>query len=102
MDKLSAIRRCDYDTYISLSNSDIRKSVLLFLRKNSYRTIYQISHGIKASYMNTKGAILGHGRGYLGLRSLVSLELLLSENDGHVTYYSLSVKGCEIAKLLEG
>lgn len=101
MDKLSAIKRYDYITYMSLSSSDVRMNALIFLRKNPRNTIYQISRGIKVSYMNTRGAILGHMRGYKELRSLISLGLVLSENDGRVTYYSLSSKGCKIVKLLE-
>lgn len=101
MYKLSAIERYDRDAYDSLSKSDVRVGIMLFLKKHPCKTIYEISGGIGVSYTNTKGAILGHCRGYKIERSLVSIGLLLSENDGHITYYSLSAKGCEIAKLLE-
>jgi predicted transcriptional regulator with HTH domain len=101
MDNLSALKRYDYTTYISLSSSDVRRNALLFLVRNPRNTIYQISRGLKVSYMNTRGAILGHMRGYKELRSLISLGLVLTENDGRITYYSLSAKGCEIAELLE-
>jgi predicted transcriptional regulator with HTH domain len=100
MYKLSAIERYDRDVYESLSKSDVRVGIILFLKKHPCKTIYEISEGIGVSYTNTKGAIMGHGRGYKLERSLDSIGSIICENDGITAYYSLSTKGNEIAKLL--
>ncbi|MGA9140414.1 MAG: archaellum operon transcriptional activator EarA family protein [Methanocella sp.] len=102
MDKLQSIERCGHDLYKSLSRSKIRRDILIFLRKNpDNTTIFEISRNIKASYTNTKGAILGYGKGYKEERSLASLGLVISENGRSSVNIILSPRGHEIAKLLE-
>lgn len=92
-----------YNTYFSLERSSIRRDTLLYLNKYpSGMPIFDISQSIKASYTNTKGAILGDGRGYNIDTSLVSLGLVTcSKACGSLMLYKLTPRGRKIARLLE-
>jgi predicted transcriptional regulator with HTH domain len=97
------IKQFGYNTYFSLERSSVRRDILLYL--NQYPSgvpIFDISKSIKASYTNTKGAILGDGRGYNIETSLASLGLVTySKVRGSLILYTLTSRGREIARLLE-
>jgi predicted transcriptional regulator with HTH domain len=97
------IKQLGYNTYFSLERSSIRRDILLYL--NKYPTgvpIFDISQNIKSSYTNTKGAILGDGKGYNIDTSLASLGLVTcSKIRGSLILYMLTPRGREIALLLE-
>jgi predicted transcriptional regulator with HTH domain len=97
------IKRLGYDLYFSLERSSIRRNILLYLKVYpSGVPIFDISRNIAASYTNTKGAILGDGRGYNVDTSLISLGLVTySKARGSLVLYSLTQRGREIAALLE-
>ena len=97
------IKRQGYDLYFSLERSGIRRDILLYLKVYpSGVPIFDISRNIMASYTNTKGAILGDGKGYNVDTSLISLGLVsYSKARGSLILYSLTQKGREIATLLE-
>ncbi|OPY30608.1 MAG: hypothetical protein A4E28_00189 [Methanocella sp. PtaU1.Bin125] len=64
--------------------------------------IFDISRNIAASYTNTKGAILGDGKGYNVETSLTSLGLVTyNKVKGSLVIYSLTQRGREVASLLE-
>jgi predicted transcriptional regulator with HTH domain len=97
------IKRIEYNTYFSLERSSIRIDILMYLKMYpSGVPIFDISQNIKASYTNTKGAILGDGKGYNIETSLASLGLVTcSKVRGALILYMLTSKGREIARLLE-
>jgi len=99
----SRIKQMGYNTYFSLERSSIRRDILVYLnRYPSGVPIFDISQSIKASYTNTKGAILGDGRGYNIDTSLASLGLVTySKMRGSLVLYMLTPRGREIALLLE-
>ena len=99
----SHIKQLGYNTYFSLERSSIRRDILVYLnRYPSGVPIFDISQSIKASYTNTKGAILGDGRGYNIDTSLASLGLVTySKMRGSLVLYMLTPRGREIALLLE-
>lgn len=99
----SRIKQLGYNTYFSLERSSIRRDILVYLnRYPSGVPIFDISQSIKASYTNTKGAILGDGRGYNIDTSLASLGLVTySKVRGSMILYTLTPRGREIALLLE-
>ena len=96
------IKRLGYDLYFSLERSSIRRDILLYL--NAYPSgvpIFDISQNIDASYTNTKGAILGDGKGYNIETSLVSLGLVTCNKvRGSMVLYTLTPRGKEIASML--
>ncbi len=97
------IKQLGYNLYFSLERSSIRRDILLYLNKYpSGVPIFDISQNIKASYTNTKGAILGDGKGYNIDTSLASLGLVTcSKVRGTLILYMLTPKGKEIATLLD-
>jgi len=97
------IKRLGYDLYFSLERSGIRRDILLYLKVYpSGVPIFDISRNIAASYTNTKGAILGDGKGYNVETSLISLGLVTyNKARGSLILYSLTQRGKEIASLLE-
>jgi predicted transcriptional regulator with HTH domain len=97
------IKQLGYNTYFSLERSSIRRDILVYLnRYPSGVPIFDIAQNIKASYTNTKGAILGDGKGYNIETSLASLGLVTySKARGSLILYMLTPKGREIALLLE-
>ncbi len=97
------IKQLGYDLYFSLERSSIRRDILLYLNKYpSGVPIFDISQNIDASYTNTKGAILGDGKGYNIDTSLASLGLVTcSKIRGSLILYMLTPRGREIASLLE-
>lgn len=97
------IKRMGYDLYFSLERSGVRRDILLYLKKYpSGAPIFDISQNISASFTNTKGAILGDGKGYNIDTSLISLGLVTyTKARGALIVYSLTQRGREIAALLE-
>jgi predicted transcriptional regulator with HTH domain len=97
------IKQLGYNMYFSLERSSIRRDILMYLNKYpSGVPIFDISQNIKASYTNTKGAILGDGKGYNIDTSLASLGLVTcSKIRGSLILYMLTPRGREIAQLLE-
>lgn len=99
----SSIKKLGYDLYFSLERSSIRREILKYLKEYpSGAPIYDISRNITASYANTKGAILGDGRGYNIETSLINMDLVTcNKARGSLVLYSLTPRGLEIAGLLE-
>jgi predicted transcriptional regulator with HTH domain len=97
------IKQLGYNTYFALERSSIRRDTLIYLnRYPSGVPIFDISQNIRSSYTNTKGAILGDGKGYNIETSLISLGLVTySKVRGSLILYMLTPKGREIALLLE-
>jgi predicted transcriptional regulator with HTH domain len=97
------IKQLGYNLYFSLERSSIRRDILVYLSKYpSGVPIFDISQNIKASYTNTKGAILGDGKGYNIETSLASLGLVTCNKvRGSLILYMLTPRGREIASLLE-
>jgi predicted transcriptional regulator with HTH domain len=97
------IKQLGYNLYFSLERSSIRRDILLYLNKYpSGVPIFDISQNIKASYTNTKGAMLGDGKGYNIETSLSSLGLVTcSKVRGSLILYMLTPRGREVARLLE-
>jgi predicted transcriptional regulator with HTH domain len=97
------IKRQGYDLYFALERSGIRRDILLYLKLfPSGVPIFDISRSISASYTNTKGALLGDGRGYNIETSLINLGLVTYHKArGSLIIYTLTQKGREIASLLE-
>ena len=97
------IKQLGYDLYFSLERSSIRRDILRYL--NQYPSgvpILDISRSIGASYTNTKGALLGDGKGYNIDTSLASLGLVTcSKARGSLILYTLTPRGREVAGLLE-
>jgi predicted transcriptional regulator with HTH domain len=99
----NTIKKLGYDLYFSLERSGVKREVLRYLRRYpSGVPIADISRNIETSYANTKGAILGNGRGYKIDTSLASMGLVtFNKARGSLVLYSLTPKGAEIAGLLE-
>jgi predicted transcriptional regulator with HTH domain len=97
------IKHLGYNLYFSLERSSIRRDILMYLNKYpSGVPIFDISKNIKASYTNTKGAILGDGKGYNIDTSLASLGLVTcSKVHKSLILYTLTSRGREVAVLLE-
>ncbi len=97
------IKQLGDDLYFALERSSIRRSILLYLNKYpSGVPIFDIAQNIDASYTNTKGAILGDGKGYNIDTSLASLGLVsCSKARGSLVLYTLTPRGREVATLLE-
>jgi predicted transcriptional regulator with HTH domain len=97
------IKQLGYNMYFSLERSSIRRDILMYLNKYpSGVPIFDISQNIKASYTNTKGAILGDGKGYNIDTSLANLGLVTcSKFRGSLILYMLTPRGREIALILE-
>lgn len=96
------IKRMGYDLYCSLERSGVRRDILLYLRKYpAGATILDISRNISASFANTRGAIIGDGKGYNIEMSLIGLGLVTyTKIRGELIVYMLTQKGREIAALL--
>jgi predicted transcriptional regulator with HTH domain len=99
----NSIKQLGYNMYFSLERSSVRREILVYLnRYPSGVPIFDISQNIKASYTNTKGALLGDGKGYNIDTSLANLGLVTcSKVRGSLILYMLTPRGREIALLLE-
>jgi predicted transcriptional regulator with HTH domain len=97
------IKQQGYNIYFSLERSTIRRDILIYLnRYPSGVPIFDVAKNIKASHTNTKGAILGDGKGYNFETSLSSLGLVTcSKVRGSLILYMLTPRGREVAKILE-
>jgi|AGTN01.2.fsa_nt_gi Uncharacterized protein conserved in archaea len=96
------IKQIGYDEYFALARSGIRRDILLYLKDYpSGVPIFDIAKSIRASYTNTRGAILGND-GYKINYSLFELRLVTcSKSRGSMVLYQLTPRGREVALLIE-
>ena len=87
----------------SLIRSKARTRSLIYIVVHPDKTILEISSGIRVTYTNTHGAIIGDGKKYSTKLSLTGLNLVLYEkNDGRGGICKPTDKGKEIFDILNG
>jgi predicted transcriptional regulator with HTH domain len=99
---LETLKAYDMTIYRSLYRSNTRIDILFLLKKNPGGVIISdIARSIDRSYANTWGAIVGDGKKYNKMYSLVSLGLI-SRLEGEQHAFFLTSKGWEVVRILEG
>ena len=95
-----------YEISNSLKRNKSRTRTLMYVGNHIDRTISEISWGIRITYTNTHGAIVGDGKKYSIKLSLTGLNLMLYEkyenSNGHGGICNLTDMGKGVFEILNG